>query len=500
MSFLNILPFQQGDPRNAGVQVSESRGRYKVLARRKSVLFWNRNRSVSVITPEQEDESTWLLAQAFVNPRQSFVENVLSSWWRRIAILYALPTSLIICYAAIPFPLYQSKLEDKVQINFWFFLFVFYGIYNAVGLLWITKLFNLFSINWWPQGLGGLLSFFLFWSISLGIGSLTYLTKDDWGTFTLTWSLLTLCTMLGPIIFGFFYTRRMHLARTFSRDEPAVEQHKMPFLSVFETHLPRSYTRFLWFILVLAIGLGSFALGEAYAWFWLSTLPHSSADVLLYVYTWVALIYCLDFMTAFTIERHIESPSLLFMFKLYYALTHQIYVRNLYARLRSPEQFAVIQGASSFVTVIVAPIVMHSFAHRMLVYITASPIDLTQYRKNAARGFYLKTWAANTTMAAFLGWVTILHFGPNRPAYPYFDFSEPGADDDLYSWQLTFTASFVVWICEIISSFVARFIMQRAYDFSVDKEMRLELTSYPDLLPGGLVLTLFVLMNMLSKH
>lgn len=499
MSFLNILPFQQGDPRTAGDQLAETRGRYKILPRRKSLVFWNRTRSISVTQEEEDNESTWLLTQVIINPRQKFVQNVLRSWWRRIAIFYVLPTGLVLCYAAIPFPLYSSKTTGKVQIDFWFFLFVFYGIYNAVGLLWITKLFNLFSVNWWPQRFGGLLSFLLFWSISLAAGSLTYVVKSEWGTFTLTWSLLTLCTMLGPIICGFINTRYMHLARSSSREEAQIEPQKIPFLAVFESHLPRSYTRFLWFILVLAIGLGSFALGEAYAWFWLSTLPHSSADVLLYVYTWVALIYCLDFITAFIIEKQIESPSLLFMFKLYYALTHQIYVRNLYARLRSPEQFAVIQGASSFVTVILAPIVMHSVAYRVVVLFSGSSMDLQQYRKNAARGLYLKTWAANTTMAAFLGWVTILHFGPNRPAYPYFDFSEPGSQDDLYSWQLTFTASFVVWLCEIVSSFVARFIMEKAYDLRVDKHMQIEMATYPDLLPGGLILTLFVLMNMLSE-
>lgn len=214
----------------------------------------------------------------------------------------------------------------------------------------------------------------------------------------------------------------------------------------------------------------------------------------------VALIYSLDFVTSYIIDNKIESPSLVFMFKLYYALTHQIYVRNLYARLRSPEQFAVIQGASSFVTVIVAPIVMHAGAHRLTHFLTGSDLSLERFRKNAARGFYLKAWAANTTMAAFLGWVTILHFGPNRPAYPYFDFSTEDDMDDLYSWQLTFTASLVVWVCELVSSAVAKWIMKRAYDVDVDDAMRTEMTTYPDLLPGGIVLTLFVLMNMLSKY
>lgn len=38
--------------------------------------------------------------------------------------------------------------EALVRLNFWFFLFVYYGFYNFIGLLWITKLFNLYSLNW----------------------------------------------------------------------------------------------------------------------------------------------------------------------------------------------------------------------------------------------------------------------------------------------------------------------------------------------------------------
>lgn len=36
----------------------------------------------------------------------------------------------------------------RVQVNFWFFLFVYYGFYNIVALIWITKVFNLYSLNW----------------------------------------------------------------------------------------------------------------------------------------------------------------------------------------------------------------------------------------------------------------------------------------------------------------------------------------------------------------
>lgn len=36
----------------------------------------------------------------------------------------------------------------RVQVNFWFFLFVYYGFYNLIALIWITKVFNLYSLNW----------------------------------------------------------------------------------------------------------------------------------------------------------------------------------------------------------------------------------------------------------------------------------------------------------------------------------------------------------------
>lgn len=39
--------------------------------------------------------------------------------------------------------------QPRVQVNFWFFLFVYYGFYNVVALIYITKVFNLYSLNWY---------------------------------------------------------------------------------------------------------------------------------------------------------------------------------------------------------------------------------------------------------------------------------------------------------------------------------------------------------------
>ena len=67
-------------------------------------------------------------------------------------------------WCALPFPKYPlddgtgpepgsgSKVPGhgaaRVQVNFWFFLFVYYGFYNLTALIWITKVFNLYNLNW----------------------------------------------------------------------------------------------------------------------------------------------------------------------------------------------------------------------------------------------------------------------------------------------------------------------------------------------------------------
>lgn len=39
----------------------------------------------------------------------------------------------------------------RVQVNFWFFLLVYYGFYNLSALIWITKVFNLYRLNWYAN-------------------------------------------------------------------------------------------------------------------------------------------------------------------------------------------------------------------------------------------------------------------------------------------------------------------------------------------------------------
>ncbi len=75
-----------------------------------------------------------------------------------------------IAWCAVPFPQYPlpddgpSKPDQRkggrgaprVQVNFWFFLFVYYGFYNLTALVWITKVFNLYSLNWSVYNVAGM--------------------------------------------------------------------------------------------------------------------------------------------------------------------------------------------------------------------------------------------------------------------------------------------------------------------------------------------------------
>lgn len=44
------------------------------------------------------------------------------------------------------------------------------GIYLSAALLFITKLFDLYRLNWWPRSLGGLTCYVFFWATSLAVG------------------------------------------------------------------------------------------------------------------------------------------------------------------------------------------------------------------------------------------------------------------------------------------------------------------------------------------
>lgn len=321
--------------------------------------------------------------------------------------------------------------EALVTLNFWFFLVFYYGFYNLIGLLWITKLFNLYSLNWWPARLGFSHAFTLFNLLPLFIAvPMYYILPAAIINHNLTWILLTFTTMLSPVLISFlvllFERRAGHLGRrsgpsdtqllfstTRHFDPPPTPSWRKRVQRRDSWGLAQSYVRFIWFCSALLLSLVALVLGEAYAEVYLRTLPHNSLETVIYVWSWVATIHLLDGTTGWILGACVGSYPLGFVFKLYFCITYQTYVRALYARLRSPSQFAYLQLLSSSIVIIWQPLSMTRTVHAALVACQVNGQTYEEYKKFVGRSFWLRGLAENVSMLAWLGWVVGLHYGWN---------------------------------------------------------------------------------------
>ena len=279
--------------------------------------------------------------------------------------------------------------------------------------------------------------------------------------------------------------------------------------------IPASFVRFTWFCLAMVIGLLAYILGEAYAEVYLRTLPHNSIETVIYVYSWVITIHVLDGLVGWILGgedgERVGSYPLGWVFKLYAAyliirksplligtsyfmLTYQTYVRALYARLRSPSQFAVLQILSSSSLVVITPLSMTRLVHRTLTLLSLNGHTYTTYKKLSSRNIYIRSLCENVSMLAFLGEILVLNYGPNKAVYPYLSFSDP---DDPYTFPLTFWASSVTWACEIVAGWVVRRILARGFALDVTENGKADLVEWPELVPTSLAVMVHVLQNML---
>ncbi|KAI1191867.1 hypothetical protein F5B17DRAFT_205984 [Nemania serpens] len=517
----------------------------------------------------------------WVAPRHGAVRRVVETWWSRWGLLVLLPAVSAVTWCAIPFPQYpldashsrphmfvdvlfaakpgepshHSRSSDhrtpghgeaRVQVNFWFFLFVYYGFYNLTALIWITKVFNLYSLNWWPSALGFPLTISLIATLSIAGPIPVYLIpKARFLTIHNTaWISWTFVIMALPVAIAFciLMTHERHLGlrhslsetqriftsswwtgesvgsmRDFSRNrrgqrwpgpfdpDTAVLQitteHPPPQTNEFlprRRWLPASFVRFLWFCLALAISLLAYVIGEAYAEIYLRTLPHNSWETIVYVYSWVVTVHLLDLLTGWILGgnegERVGSYPLSWIFKLYFMLTYQTYVRALYARLRSPQQFIWLQALSSGFLIILTPLTMTETYHRVLVMLGLTAQSYGSYQKICTRNVFIRFLAENVSMLTFLGSILVLHFGPNTDVYPYFAFDDP---DEPYNFKLTLFASAITWACELVAGIILRGLIRWIFGVNANIEGRMDLAVWPELLPTSVAVMLHVLQNML---
>lgn len=180
----------------------------------------------------------------------------------------------------------------------------------------------------------------------------------------------------------------------------------------------------------------------------------------------------------------------------YFMLTYHTYVRALYARLRSPSQFILLQVISSTSLIIVTPILMSAPFHWFLSVIGINGQSYGSYHKVCIRNVFIRFMAENASMLAFLGSIMVLHFGANKDVYPYFAFDGTEENED-YDFGLTFYASIITWACELAASFIVDWLIRWIYKVSVVTEGKLDFVVWPELLPTCVAVMLHVLQNML---
>ncbi|KAJ9092754.1 hypothetical protein QFC19_008606 [Naganishia cerealis] len=244
----------------------------------------------------------------------------------------------------------------------------------------------------------------------------------------------------------------------------------------FLPRIPSSWLRFCWFMAVLGIATFSLIAGQAFASTYLTTLPHTSVDAGIWVYTWIAS--ALTRLSVWIIGTRIRSRALLFLYKYFFQVVLFTFYRNLFARLQSPQQFIVIQLLSSIAVIFLHPFQVTRIWHRGLQVFLNYSKTYEEHVHAQAITFYVRGVAQNVTALSFLGWLCILHFGPNAHIYPFFRFSY---NKDPYTFQLTFLATLAIWAIELVNSFIARQLMYVITNMDVTELGLNEMKEYPEL-------------------
>lgn len=178
----------------------------------------------------------------------------------------------------------------------------------------------------------------------------------------------------------------------------------------------------------------------------------------------------------------------------YFMLTYQTYVRALYARLRTPTQFIVLQVLSSTSLVILTPLMMTKTFHKAMCVLGLNGQTYGSYQKLQTRNVFIRFLAENASMATFLGSVLVLHHGANKDVYPYFAFDR---EAEPYNLNLTVYFSAITWLCELVASVAVRGLIRYCFQVDVGLEGKLDLAVWPELLPTCVAVMLHVLQNMM---
>ncbi|KAJ2158300.1 hypothetical protein GGF46_003879 [Coemansia sp. RSA 552] len=396
----------------------------------------------------------------------------------RCSWLTVLPVATAVAWAAVPL-----RTDADGRLDFWFFLLFYYGLYNAVALALVTQIFRVYALTWWPRKVSGLMANVASWVATTALGALVYACGGAAARQPLTWTALTLLTLLGPVCVSFFIIQR--------RQQPMAPD-RCPLLATStQWRTPASYRRFLWFCASFLLWYAALAAGELLARAYIATLPHRAQDGLIYVYAWFACVNALSLIAGWVVSARVRSWPLQYIYTLYFFATYFVFHRSLFARLETPEQALLLQLAASLGVAVVYPLRMARWVYRISAKVCRWGDDYPydSYARQLGRSFFLRNKAENATILGFLCCASILHFGPNRHHYPLFRF------DYTYDFNLTVQASLYAWASEFVASRVVRYIFRRVYSLNISDEASYDFCRYSHVVPALVLVTIHVLQN-----
>ncbi|KAJ2183392.1 hypothetical protein IWW43_004456 [Coemansia sp. RSA 1935] len=410
----------------------------------------------------------------------------------RTVCLTVLPVTFVVAWCSVPLRtnVVWTTGESNEKLNFWFFLVFYYGAYNAVALALVTQIFRVYSLTWWPRGMSGVLANVTSWVFTTMLGALVYVLDTGVERMPMTWTSLTLLTLLLPVVVSFGIIQRHHQHTSHDEQRPL-----MATSTAWRT--PASYRRFVWFCSTFLLWYAALAAGEWLASVYIDTLPHTTSDEFFYVYTWIAIVNILSLAAGWVVSAKVRSWPLQYVYTLYFFTTYFIFYRNLFARLENPEQVVLLQASASVGIALVYPLRMARWVYCILAFVCRWGDDYPYeaYVRHLGRAFFLRNKAENATVLGFVCWVTILHYGPNRLHYPYFRFEQYG--DVSYEYSLTVRASIYAWMSEFVASRIVRFIFRRVYKLNISADAVHDFCRYPHVVAAMVLVTIHVLQNIL---
>ncbi|OMJ26273.1 hypothetical protein AYI70_g304 [Smittium culicis] len=243
----------------------------------------------------------------------SFSNKIHNSFYRFIIIML-LPILITLAWVSVPIPTRLKPSESPTSVyqsNFWVFLFFYYGIYNICALMLVTHIFHLYSLNWWPESMSAVSANVTSWIFSMSIGAILYRYDVKLLHNPLTWTAITLITLLFPLIISFAQIRRQYSTIT-SRQTVNQNPEDGIFFHSLEWRTPSSYNRFLWFTGIFITWYIALTAGEYLAHLYVSTLPHNNVEGLYYVYTWLITVNLLDVVSGWKLVCTFAQPKPVF--------------------------------------------------------------------------------------------------------------------------------------------------------------------------------------------